>query len=117
MKTVAILTAALSLALIAQAQASPYSLSVGYSDLDLNSVQGEAVLYKRLSVAARAVCHDFDLTRQTILSQLNLPRLHAVCMRQAIDGAVAKINQPTFASYVAALSPTTSSEFPQVARK
>jgi UrcA family protein len=119
MKTVAILTAAaLSLSLIAQAQAAPPSLTIGYSDVDLSSVQGESVLYKRLSAAAKTVCHDFEFTRETSLSlQLKLPQLHAACMRQAIDSAVARVNQPAFTSYVAALSEPSSSEFAQVARK
>jgi UrcA family protein len=107
MKTFIIIaaTAALSSSILASAHADtigdPPSVTVRFADLDLNGAAGSATLYKRLSVAARAVCRELD-PRDSGAGALMPARQQQYqgCMDKAIIGAVAKINRAAFTSYV-----------------
>jgi UrcA family protein len=98
-------TAALSFSILASAHADtiddPPSVSVRFADLDLDHAAGSATLYKRLSVAARAVCRELD-PRDSANSDLKPGRQqqYQSCVDKAIIGAVAKINRAAFTSYV-----------------
>ena len=103
--TIVAATAALSFSILASAHAGaaddPPSVSVRFADLDLDRAAGSATLYKRLSVAARAVCRDLDAS-DSANSDLKrvLQQQYQGCVDKAIIGAVAKINRPAFTSYV-----------------
>jgi UrcA family protein len=106
MKTFAIIaaTSALSLSVLSVAAAGTDgapSTTVRFADLDLTRVEGSAALYSRLTVAAKTVCHELD-SGDSAHGILN-PRLqerYQECIHQAIAGAAARINQPTFSAYV-----------------
>jgi UrcA family protein len=84
-----------SLANAATADAVP-TVTVRYSDLDLRSDAGSAVLYARLVSAAHQVCPAAD--------NRNLGALAAVraCERQAIANAVRDVNSPKLAAIYSA---------------
>jgi len=66
----------------------PQRLTVNYTDLDMNSADGAAVLYHRIRVAANQVCGVYD-TRD--LTQAALRRS---CTERAVAQAVASVNNP-----------------------
>ena len=103
MKLSFIVAAALTLFSVAHAQSTVESVTVKFADLDLNTDQGDAALYRRLTVAARRACWQFPGAAEPlpISRQKQLEARHATCVQQAIDGAVAQINRPVFTSYVA----------------
>ncbi len=109
MKTLAIVSVALTISLLGTAYASaPNSPAavVHYDDLDISTTRGSGALLKRLEGAARIVCIDFDPIAglaEPLSLRGSLPRLHEECMQQAVDGAVAKINRSDFTAYVASL--------------
>jgi UrcA family protein len=69
---------------------------VKYADLDISTSQGAATLYKRIRSAAEAVCL---LADQRDLATMFLRKQ---CVKQAIEGAVTKVNQPTLSAVYAA---------------
>jgi UrcA family protein len=103
MKLSFIMAAALTLFPVAHAQSAVESVTVKFADLDLNTDQGDRALYRRLTAAARRACWQFPAAAEPspISRQKQLEARHATCVQQAIDGAVAQINRPTFTSYVA----------------
>jgi UrcA family protein len=104
MKTFALITTALALSgsMLSVAQAaSPSDVPtavVKFADLDTTRAEGKEALYRRLHQAARSVCSSLDPSG----SVARLAPLYKACIDQAVSGAVAKINRPDFADYVAA---------------
>jgi UrcA family protein len=69
---------------------------VKYADLDISTSQGATVLYNRIRSASEAVCSPLD--------HRDLARMFRweKCVKQAIAGAVTKVNQPALAAVYAA---------------
>ncbi len=103
MKNSFILAAALGIFTVAHAQNAVVSVTVKFADLDLNTEQGDNTLYRRLTAAALRACWQYPVAAEPlpISREKQLERMHATCVHQAIDGAVARINQPVFVRYVA----------------
>ena len=70
---------------------APPSKTVRYADLDLQTAQGVATLYHRLTIAAREVCPVADP------AHLNYYRLSHECQQAAIARAVRAIGNPMLA--------------------
>jgi UrcA family protein len=66
----------------------PATLSVSYADLDIDTVDGAAVLYHRIRVAAAQVCAIFD-TRD-----LAHQALRRSCIDRAVVAAIATVGSP-----------------------
>ena len=69
---------------------------VKYADLDLSTPQGAASLYNRIRFASETVCSPSgqgDLAAMTRSQK---------CVKEAIAGAVAKVNQPALSAVYAA---------------
>ena len=63
------------------------SVEVSFRDLDLTAPSDAAKLYRRIQAAARSVCqYEPTSAREQIIWQY--------CVRPAVDGAVAKVNNP-----------------------
>jgi UrcA family protein len=76
--------------------------AVRYSDLNLNTQDGVAVLYKRIHQAAVAVCGDVDSRR------LNEAAVAKACVDRAMFASVASVNSAKLTSeYRAHLGVTT----------
>ena len=69
---------------------------VKYADLDLSTPQGATSLYNRIRFASEAVCSPSDQGDLAAISRSQK------CVKQAIAGAVAKVNQPTLSAVYAA---------------
>jgi UrcA family protein len=69
---------------------------VKYADLDVSTPQGAATLYNRIRFASEAVCAPSD--RSDLGSTFSWRK----CVKQAIAGAVAKVNQPALSAVYAA---------------
>jgi UrcA family protein len=69
---------------------------VKYADLDLSTSQGAASLYNRIRFASEAVCPPSDHSDLAAISRSQK------CVKQAIAGAVAKVNQPALSALYAA---------------
>jgi UrcA family protein len=72
------------------------SARVSFADLDLNTLQGAATLYGRLQTASQFVCRTYegaDFEHHTA---------HRLCVRQALDSAVERVDRPTLTAYHAA---------------
>jgi UrcA family protein len=112
-----ILAAALALFSVAHAQSAAVSVIVKFADLDLNTEPGDKTLYRRLTAAADRACWQYPVAAEPlpISRERQLERMHATCLQQAIDGAVAQINQPVFTGYVA--SQQTKASYGQIARQ
>lgn len=73
--------------LAAGAQASEAnSVTVRYSDLNLNTAAGAKVLYQRINSAAKQVCGDVDSR------QMQRAAVAKACMDQAIENSVRAVN-------------------------
>jgi len=68
---------------------------VKYADLDLSTSQGAASLYNRIHAASEAVCPPSDRGDLAAMSRSQK------CVKQAIAGAVAKVNQPALSAIYA----------------
>ncbi len=80
---------------------------VKYGDLDLSHKAGEAALYHRINQAARKVCASLDFSQS--VAPISLGEAYKTCLREAVSGAVAKIDRPEFTAYVTTqTSPGTS---------
>jgi UrcA family protein len=64
---------------------------VSFHDLNLNSPEGAAVLYRRINAAAYEVCGSPD---RYDLSELKLHR----CVKDAVSRAIAQVNSPMLTS-------------------
>jgi UrcA family protein len=69
---------------------------VKYADLDLSTPQGAMSLYNRIRFASETVCSPSDHGDLAAISRSQK------CLKQAIAGAVAKVNQPTLSAVYAA---------------
>ncbi len=109
MKTFTALTTALVLtgSILSVANAAPPSdvptTVVRFGDLDATRPAGKEELYRRLTRAARVVCHSLDPSERP--ANLRLTSLYKACIDNALFGAVAQINRPEFTDYVAAQRP------------
>ena len=63
-------------------------VTVGYADLDLNSVEGQEVLHYRIANAARKVCGSSDLRRAGSLQMANR---NEECFESSLSRAMAQI--------------------------
>jgi UrcA family protein len=70
----------------------PPTRVVKFGDLDLTRSEGAAVLYSRISVAAREVC-------EPQLWELNMQALSYECQHRAIAKAVANVDSSTLTKY------------------
>jgi UrcA family protein len=100
MKIRMLMTSALSLAILAGANAGEIRESraakVRYADLTVDSAAGVANLYGRVSAAARAVCQNWK-PRNSRFSDLKPGKMqYEHCVDKAIVGAVAKLDRPAF---------------------
>jgi UrcA family protein len=87
-----ILASAVCVLAAASAAASPLapserSVTVGYHDLDLKTIEGANTLYRRLRRAARFVCGE---NGRSLLEQ----RTSQTCFDDALTRAVATVNNP-----------------------
>jgi UrcA family protein len=69
---------------------------VKYADLDLSTPQGAASLYNRIRFASETVCSPSGQGDLAAMSRSQK------CVKQAIAGAVAKVNQPALSAVYAA---------------
>lgn len=69
------------------------SVKVQFADLDLTHQQGIAVLYDRITGAAKAVCAPFDGR------SLKDSGMFRGCIHEAIAGAVARVDQAKLTAY------------------
>jgi UrcA family protein len=69
--------------------------AVHYQDLNLNTNAGVQVLYKRIEGAAKQVCGGLEIR------DLQGMRAHKACVQQAMDGAVAAVNNQMLTQRVA----------------
>jgi UrcA family protein len=77
-----------SLRTVGAAGADTRQVAVAYGDLDLTREEGLAVLYGRLRTAAREVCAPLEAT------DMERRALHARCVQQALDRAIAGAGNP-----------------------
>ncbi|MDB6090374.1 MAG: hypothetical protein JWN85_3158 [Gammaproteobacteria bacterium] len=75
----------------------PRSETVQFAELDTADVAGAAVLYRRISSAARSVCRDLEPGRSLARRQP-----YANCVHAALARAVAEIDRPAVTAYAAA---------------
>jgi UrcA family protein len=69
---------------------------VKYADLDISTSQGATALYNRIRSASEAVCPPSDHRDLARVSR------RQTCVKQAIAGAVTKVNQPALSAVYAA---------------
>jgi UrcA family protein len=72
------------------------SVEVRVGDLDLSKAEGVHTLFIRVRGAAREACNGIDSS-----GSLAYGMMYRACVRDAIDNAVATLNNPGFAAYVA----------------
>jgi UrcA family protein len=68
---------------------------VKYADLDISTSQGATALYNRIHSAAEGVCSGYFHDDLVARSGWKL------CMKEAIEGAVTKVNQPALSAVYA----------------
>jgi UrcA family protein len=68
------------------------TMVVKYGELDVSTSQGAAKLYNRIRFASEQVCSPFD--QGDVASKFRWQQ----CVKQAISGAVAKVNQPALSA-------------------
>jgi UrcA family protein len=68
---------------------------VKFADLDISTPQGAAALYNRIRVASEGVCSPLD--RGDLAASLRWK----ACVKQAIAGAVTKVNRPVLSAVFA----------------
>ena len=77
-------------------------VAVRFADLDVSHPEGAAVLYRRISAAAKKVCAPIESFRYSLVDRRDS------CIDKAITNAVNTVNQPAlFAEMSAAKSPTS----------
>ena len=90
-----VMLASAPIAMVAQAGESaddPPHKVVSFRDLNLNTAEGAAALYKRIKSAAVEVCGHSD---SFDLSRLYVPQ---TCINEAVSRAVAQVNRPMLTS-------------------
>ena len=73
---------------------------VKFGDLDTTHAVGREQLYRRVNLAARAVCRSLDPNESG--AGLQIAARYKACIDQAVAGAVARINRPEVSDYFAA---------------
>jgi UrcA family protein len=73
---------------------SAQSLRITVSDLDLNKSSDVATLYQRIKSAAQQACGADVVTGSRLISGSKKQ-----CLSQAVDSAVAQINNPSLSAY------------------
>jgi UrcA family protein len=68
--------------------------TVRFADLDLNKLDGAAVLYRRLNQAAAIVCRPLE-SRSLGTAQ----QQHRKCVANAVAGAVSSVGHPMLSQY------------------
>jgi UrcA family protein len=81
----------------ADTSSTPRSVTVHFEDLNINNTRGAVQLYQRIAHAAKDVCGDPAPQRS-----LKFSSLYAICVREAIGEAVARVNHPSVTEYAAA---------------
>jgi UrcA family protein len=76
---------------VASAQTTQPTAAVTYADLDLSTKDGAQTLLKRIDDAALGICGPAPV-HSSLTPTANT--LHERCLREAVDGAVAKIGAP-----------------------
>lgn len=76
--------------------ATPRSATVRFADLDTTTAQGAAVLYRRMSVAAAAVCGPREIVG-THFVRADWQR----CVNEALRTGLARIGRPAVTAYAA----------------
>jgi UrcA family protein len=96
---IAVASFALSIGTIAHADSTSElrSVTVKYADLNTTNVEGAAVLYHRLTNAAKSVCRDLEPGRS-----LGLMSVYNSCIQKALSNAVADVDRPAVSAYAAA---------------
>jgi UrcA family protein len=96
---IAVASFALSIGTIAHANPAGEfrSETVKYADLNTTSDQGAAVLFHRLTNAAKNVCRDLGPGRS-----LGLMSAYNNCIHKALSNAVADVDRPAVSAYAAA---------------
>jgi UrcA family protein len=84
--------------------------TVRFADLDLNKLDGAAVLYRRLNQAAAIVCSPLQSRRAEVAAQYQL------CVNHAIAGAVANVGRPMLSQYYESQTKGWKSAVTQLAR-
>jgi UrcA family protein len=87
------------------------SVTVRFADLNTANVEGAAVLYGRIKKAARNVCEDSSLDLYE-----HSTRAAEICMRNAIDDAIVKVDRPAVTAYAAAHGALRSEPLVKIAR-
>jgi|SRR5882724_7332564 len=82
-----------SSALADASQAEIPQQTVSYADLNLNSTQGIAALYRRVHAAARQVCSYYDSRELALASRWRS------CVTSASERAIAAANLPALTQY------------------
>lgn len=72
------------------------SETVKYADLNTASDQGAAVLFHRLTNAAKSVCRDLEPGRS-----LGVMNAYNSCIQKAVSHAVADVDRPAVSAYAA----------------
>jgi UrcA family protein len=95
---IAVASFALSTGALAHADSASdlRSETVKYADLNTASVQGAAVLYHRLTNAAKTVCRDLEPGRA-----LGMMGPYSDCVHKALSNAVADVDRPAVSAYAA----------------
>jgi UrcA family protein len=93
MLLMALTVGATQVALADAADGVPLSRQVNYSDLDMSQVSGAKTLYRRLVLAADAVCERYE--------DLEISRMqrYKTCVRHSLSVAIADVNNPLLTSY------------------
>ena len=82
---------------LAGADEAVHSQAVSFSDLNLDSTQGAATLYKRIQAAARSVCPNTGGDRQ-----LEQTASRQKCFDEAVARAVRQIDSSSLSAYYSA---------------
>jgi UrcA family protein len=90
----ALITVATFAGTVAHADDKVPSLTVRYADLNLNSAEGAATLYKRILIAARTVCPGDESDRQ-----LRPISVRPSCTDQSVARAVSQVNSSALNAY------------------
>jgi UrcA family protein len=93
---IAVASFALSMGTIAHADSAGEfrSVTVKYADVNTASDQGAAVLFHRLTNAAKNVCRDLEPGRS-----LGVMRAYNSCIQTALSNAVADVDRPAVSAY------------------
>jgi len=90
----------------------PPRKAVNFSDLNLDTPEGAAVLYQRITMAARKVCNIFG---DSIFPEARIAAAKA-CIDDAIAQAVVQVNRPLLTNLYKAKTGKTDNQLTALAR-